>query len=624
GAQPNWWISQLGPVTAAPAAALRRRSSRSAVITTRRPGSRPARPAISSSPSPRAATTRTAGTGDTRSSTPRARPSTTKMTCGYQRPAAASTPAAGPSLSPAAPPEDASSPGPEGSPGTGPRTPRAASAASSPCSRAMAPARSRHHPSAREPITLAPSTIRVTSMPADDSAPARQPARAHPARRPPSRPRHPAARPPSRPGHPARACALAAAPYSGRMVEATFSDKLSRLRQRRSGPLILELDLSEGIAEEPPGDVVSAVLTMRRPRLGDILDGLRRARADDKVRALVVKIGGRPIGLARVQEARAAIGNFGGSGKATVAWEETFGEFSPGNAAYYLATAFDRIWLQPSGDVGLTGLSLEQWFYRGTMDKLGLEYEVAKRYEYKNAADRLTERGFTGPAREALEQLASSLTGQLTTAVAQRLAVPPAQARELIDDGPYIAEEALERRLVDALGYRDEVYDEARKSAGPGAHLLYLGRYQRARALAERARKLPEPTENVIALIHASGPIRRGRSGRGPLSGGAMGSDGVSTALGAAAADRGVRAIVLRVNSPGGSYVASDTIWREVVRARQAGTPVIVSMGDVAASGGYFISMAANAIVAQPGTVTGSIGVLTGKPVTTSLLERVG
>jgi protease-4 len=408
------------------------------------------------------------------------------------------------------------------------------------------------------------------------------------------------------------------------MVEATFSDKLSKLRQRRSGPLILELDLTEGIGEEPPSDVVSAVLTMRRPRLADVLDGLRRARADDKVHALVVKIGGRRTGLARVQELHAAITEFRRSGKATVAWGETFGEFSPGNAAYYLATAFDRIWLQPSGDVGLTGLSLEQWFYRGTLDKLGLEYEVGKRYEYKNAADRLTEQGFTGPAREALEQLASSLTGQLTAAVAERLSVPPAEARELIDNGPYTAEEALELRLVDALGYRDEVYDELRKSAGPGAHLLYLGRYHRSRALAERARRLPDPTENIIALIHASGPIRRGRSGRGPLSGGAMGSDTVSAALRAAAADRRVRAIVLRVNSPGGSYVASDTIWREVVRARQAGTPVIVSMGDVAASGGYFIAMAADAIVAQPGTVTGSIGVLTGKPVTASLLERVG
>jgi len=408
------------------------------------------------------------------------------------------------------------------------------------------------------------------------------------------------------------------------MVEATLSDKLSRLRQRRSGPLILELDLTEGMAEEPPSDVLSAVLAMRRPRLADVLDGLRRARADDKVHSLVVKIGGRRIGLARVQELHAAVTEFRRSGKTTVAWGETFGEFSPGNAAYYLATAFDRIWLQPSGDVGLTGLSLEQWFYRGALDKLGLEYEVGKRYEYKSAADRLTEEGFTGPAREALEQLASSLTGQLTAAVAERLAVPPAQARELIDNGPYIAEEALERRLVDALGYRDEVYDEVRKSAGPGSHLLYLGRYHRSRSLAERARRLPEPAENVVALIHASGPIRRGRSGRGPLSGGAMGSDTVSAALRTAAADRRVRAIVLRVNSPGGSYVASDTIWREVVRARQAGTPVVVSMGDVAASGGYFIAMAADAIVAQPGTVTGSIGVLTGKPVTASLLERVG
>ncbi len=408
------------------------------------------------------------------------------------------------------------------------------------------------------------------------------------------------------------------------MVEVMFIDELSRLRQRHTAPLILELDLSEGIAEEPPADPLSAVLGMRRPRLADVLDGLRRARADDKVRALVVRIGARPIGVARVQELRSAIAAFRRSGKATVAWAETYGEFGPGNAAYYLATAFERIWLQPSGDVGLTGLSLEQWFLRGTMDKLGLEYEVSKRHEYKTAADRLTEQGFTGPAREALEQLASSLTGQITEAVAERLAISPAQARMLIDNGPYVAEEAVELRLVDALGYRDEVYDDVRKSAGPEAHLLYLARYQRSRALAERARKLPERGGDMIALIYAAGPIRRGRSGRGPMSGGAMGSDTVSAALRTAAADRRVRAIVLRVNSPGGSYVASDTIWREVVRARQAGTPIVVSMGDVAASGGYYISMAADAIVAQPGTITGSIGVLSGKPVTSSLLERVG
>jgi protease IV len=407
------------------------------------------------------------------------------------------------------------------------------------------------------------------------------------------------------------------------MVEATLSDKISRLRQRRTAPLIVELDLTEGIAEEPPADPLSALVN-RRPRLADVLDGLRRARLDPRVKALVAKLGGRRIGLATVQELRSAVAEFARAGKATVAWAETFGEFTPGNAAYYLATAFDRVYLQPSGDLGLTGLSLEQWFYRGALDKLGLEYEVGKRHEYKTAADRFTEQGFTGPAREALERLAVSLTGQLADAIAQRLGVSAAEARQLIDNGPYVADEALESRLVDALAYRDEVYAEVRRTAGPGAHLLYLGRYQRSRKLAERARKLPETSDHGVALVYASGPIRRGRSARGPLSGGAMGSDTVAAALRAAAADRRARAIVLRVSSPGGSYVASDTIWREVVRARQAGTPVVVSMGDVAASGGYFISMAADAIVAQPGTVTGSIGVLAGKPVTASLLERAG
>ena len=266
-----------------------------------------------------------------------------------------------------------------------------------------------------------------------------------------------------------------------------------------------------------------------------MLEGLRRARNDPKVQALIVRVGGRRIGLATVQDLRSAIAEVGRAGKTTVAWAETFGEFSPSNAAYYLATAFSRVYLQPSGDLGLTGLSLEQWFYRGTLDKLGLDYEVGKRHEYKNAADRFTEQGFTGPAREALERLAASLTGQLADAIAERLGVPAADARSLIDNGPYVAAEALEHRLVDELGYRDEVYAQVRRAAGPDAYLLYLGRYQRLRSLAERARKLPEPGDDGIALIYANGPIRRGRSARGPLTGGAMGSDTVAAALRAAA-----------------------------------------------------------------------------------------
>ncbi|MGH3067984.1 MAG: signal peptide peptidase SppA [Streptosporangiaceae bacterium] len=408
------------------------------------------------------------------------------------------------------------------------------------------------------------------------------------------------------------------------MVTSMLTDRITRFRQRRTAPLILELDLTEGIAEEPPSDPLTALTTMRRPRLADVLDGLRRARSDDRVQALVAKVGGRPIGLAQVQELHAAIREFAGSGKLTVAWAETFGDFSPGNVPYYLATAFDRIYLQPSGDLGLTGISVQNWFYRGALDKLGVEFQVGARGEYKSAAERLTEHGFSGPAREALQRLAASIVEQLAGAIAQRLEVPAQDARALIDRGPFVAGEALDTGLVDALGYRDEVYAAVRGAAGPDAYLLYLGRYQRARTLGERARKLPAPAEDAVALIYATGPIRRGRTARSPLGGSSMGSDTMSGAVRSAVADHRVKSIVLRVNSPGGSYVASDTIWREVVRARQAGKPVVVSMSEVAASGGYFIAMAADTIVAQPGTITGSIGVISAKPVLGQALDRAG
>ncbi len=407
------------------------------------------------------------------------------------------------------------------------------------------------------------------------------------------------------------------------MPELMMADQLARMRRQRTAPLILELDLTDGVAEGPPADPVSAVLTMRRTRLADLLDGLRRARNDQRVKALVAKIGGRPIGLATVQEIRRAVEEFRDAGKVTVAWAETFGEFSAGNVPYYLATAFDTIYLQPSGDLGLTGIAMERFFVRGTLEHLGIDFQVAKRHEYKSAAEQLTERNYSGPAREATERLAASVTGQLTDAIAERRGISPAEVRGLIDRGPFLAAQAHQAGLVDELGYRDEVYARVSKQAGDDAILQPVGRYQRSRALAERARRLPNPGQRHVALIYATGPIRRGRSGRGPLSGG-MGSDTISAALRAAAADETAHAIVLRVNSPGGSYVASDTIWREVVRARSAGKPVVVSMGDVAASGGYYISMAADAIVAQPGTVTGSIGVLSGKPVLSELLGRAG
>jgi protease-4 len=404
------------------------------------------------------------------------------------------------------------------------------------------------------------------------------------------------------------------------------------MRQRRTGPLILELDLTDGIAEGPPADPVSALLTMRRTRLQDMLDGLRRAAADERVRVLVVKVGGSRIGLAMIQELRAAIGDFRKSGKLAIAWAETFGDFVRGNVPYYLATGFDRIYLQPSGTLGLTGVAVEQVFLRGALEKLGIDFESAKRHEYKSAPDQLTESGFTGPAREATARLAESVTEQLAGAIAAGRGLPVEQATSLLSRGPFLAQRALAEGLVDGLMYRDEVYDQARREAGADATLLYLQRYQRTQSLGDLPRRVgstvqgiaPGQHERFVATIYAHGVIRHGRTGRGGPGGGGMGSDTVAAALRAAGADDGARAVVLRVNSPGGSYTASDVIWREVVKLRAAGKPVVVSMGDVAASGGYFISAPADVIVVQPGTITGSIGVYMGKPVLQELFGRAG
>lgn len=403
-------------------------------------------------------------------------------------------------------------------------------------------------------------------------------------------------------------------------------DLIKDTRDRRTAPLILELDLTEGIIDAAPADPLSAIMSMRRTHLRDVLDGLRRARTDARVRALVVKIGSG-VGLAMAQELRDAVRAFRDAGKLTVAWAETFGETGHGTVPYYLATAFERIYLQPSGDVGLTGVSLEEPFFKGALEKVGVTPRFAKRHEYKTMANTFMEREYTPEHEEMSGRLVVSIGEQITAGVAEGRGLTGDQVRELIDRGPLLGAEALEAGLVDRLGYRDQVYADVRKEvtdAQPAEPVLrYVTRYHRAHAFTPR---LPRTRDGVVALIQGQGQIRLGRSGRGPVPGqhGAMGSDTIGAAFRAAVRDDRVKAIVFRVNSPGGSAVASDAIWREVVLARRAGKPVIVSMGNLAASGGYYVAMAADTIVAQPGTLTGSIGVVVGKPIVSELLERLG
>ncbi len=386
---------------------------------------------------------------------------------------------------------------------------------------------------------------------------------------------------------------------------------------------VLELAFDRAYPEHLPFQPLTAGLFEPVPTLRSVVEALDRAAADERVVGIVAKVGAPPMGLGSAQELRDAVLRFRQSGKPAIAWAETLGEFRPGNVAVYLASAFDTIYLQPSGDVTLTGLLYEAPFYRGLLDKLDIEPSLERRYEYKGAPNSYTETSFTAPQREALQRLADSHFSQIVAGIAEARGLPPEEVRRASERGPLLGREAVDAGLVDELAYRDAVYAELEERF-EDPELVSLSRYSRpesplgwAAVRSGRGRK--------VALIYGVGAVMLGESDYDPLLGGqSMGSDTVARAFRDAVEDDDVEAILFRVSSPGGSYVASDTIWREVNRAREAGKPVVVSMGNVAASGGYFVSMAADAIVAQPATVTGSIGVYAGKLVTRGMWAKAG
>lgn len=383
---------------------------------------------------------------------------------------------------------------------------------------------------------------------------------------------------------------------------------------------ILEVNLEVDVVEEAPQHPLAQLTGQGRVSLRTLLAGLERGAEDDRVVGLVARIGKSNIGMAQAQELRDAVARFREKGKFALAFSETFGEFAAGNSAYYLATAFEQIWLQPSGDVGLTGILMEPMFYKNALDKLGIKPQGDQRYEYKNAFNSFVENKMTPAHREAMDKLAQGWFSQLLRGVAAGRKLTEAELRAMVDRGPFLGPEALKEKLVDQLAYRDEFFAKARERGGAGAQLLYLHKYVERTDKAERQRLKKAPT---LALIYGLGGVQRGASDYDPMNGSqSLGSDTVAAAFRDAVADHDVKAIVFRIDSPGGSYVASDTIWREVVRARAAGKPVIATMGNVAGSGGYFVAMAADKIVAQPGTITGSIGVFGGKAVTTELVDN--
>ncbi|CAN5712307.1 signal peptide peptidase SppA [soil metagenome] len=417
---------------------------------------------------------------------------------------------------------------------------------------------------------------------------------------------------------------------------ALFSPSGDRLPDR----FVLELDLTRGVVEAAPDDPFALAFDRGRPTVRDIVGALERAANDDRVGGLRV-IGGSGVGgWATTEEIHGAVTRFRASGKPTLLFAETFGELAPAQGAYFLATAFDEIVLQPSGEVGLAGLALEAPFFRGVFDRWDVVPFFESRGEYKEAAEIFENTGFSAPVREALEAVLVSIRDELVGGIAGGRGISADSAGALLAAGPFSAREALDAGLVDRLGDRDEArasHDARVRNGGAPAE----------GPTADTAPAETAPADSVpavsfqryadaagtgwnqgtrIALVHGSGAIQRGDSpGFDPLGGGTgMGANAVARALRQAASDPDTKAILFRVDSPGGSYVASDIIRREVIRAREKGIPVVVSMGNAAASGGYLVSADADRIVAQPTTLTGSIGVVAGKFVVDDFLRSLG
>lgn len=400
--------------------------------------------------------------------------------------------------------------------------------------------------------------------------------------------------------------------------------------------------------------------------LHEIVDAIDMAADDSRVTALVIHAGASRYDLAEIQELRDAVHRFRAKDKKTYLYSESFGGMGGGTGAYYLAAAFDEIWLQPLGTVSITGIGSEMPFLKGVMDKFGVEAAFDSRGKYKNAMESLTRTGMSKASRDMMTELLGDLAAQITAGIAADRGLTPEEVKKLIDTAPHLGAEAVEKKLVDRLDHYDVLLEEVKKTAARTEDddddedaeekdedgeedaeedaartidLLGYGFSAKVEAedegmvgfLSQLIRKNPPVTAHAgkdkIALIYAAGAIVPSKDGGGasPLSDGEpMFADRIAASIRGAAQNNSVAAIVLRMDSPGGSPVAAEAIRRAVVYAREKDKKVIISMGSAAASGGYWAVANADHIVASPATLTGSIGVFAGKIVLEDLWKKLG
>lgn len=373
------------------------------------------------------------------------------------------------------------------------------------------------------------------------------------------------------------------------------------------------------LLEMMPDDVVGQVLGGDASTVRGFVDSLRKAKRDPRITSVLLLPSTLELPFwAKVQELRDAIVDFRQSGKTVIAFLE-YG----GDREYYLASAADRVFLLPTSPLDLTGIATYEVFLRGALDKLGAYPDFVHIGNYKTAVNQFTETGFTPAHREMTESLNRDLYDQLVRGIAEARHKSVDEVRRLIDEGPFAPAAALRAGLVDDLAYFDQIDDRVATLKTSTGDLPRVEESDYRRVSPRSAGIRPQ---SRIAVLYASGVIASGKSSHDAVNGAIVGSDTIVEQIQRIRDDDSIRAIVLRVDSPGGSAVASDVIWRElmITRDQKPSRPLIASMSDLAASGGYYISMPAQVIVAQPATLTGSIGIFGGKIAIGETLAKVG
>lgn len=377
----------------------------------------------------------------------------------------------------------------------------------------------------------------------------------------------------------------------------------------------LVVEIGGSYTEEQPSDFLGRLLGSRQKVLMDLLLELRKATVDERLKGVIVKLTSLDLDFAQVQEVRDALRALRAAGKQVVAW--VTGEELTGNREYYLASVADKVYFSENTLLPLSGLSATYVFLGGVWGKLDIDMQVEKMKEYKTFGDFLARKTMSEFHREMANSLLDSVNGQFLAGIAGARGFTPEQVQALIDASTATPEDFQEAGLIDGMRYFDEILLELGEGEGKPVSTVSLVTYRKVKPTSLGLMRGPR-----IAVVYGVGGITTGKS-RWRASGPTMGAETVVEAIHQAAQDDKIRTIVFRVDSPGGSALASDLIWRAVVEAKEE-KPIVVSMSGVAASGGYYVSTAATKIVAQPATLTGSIGVVYALPNVQGFLHKLG